>query len=89
MLSSALHLQTYYPVDLDEFSNSIHYNKGLTLSDSVCDYSNMIDNVVGNADVKIEHLRKDVYDAAGINLWMCAIISILVWQIMLLNFIKS
>jgi aspartate-semialdehyde dehydrogenase len=70
--AQAIHLQTHYPVDLEEVANSIHHTEGLKLSDSVCDYPNMIDNVVGNADVKIGRLRKDVCDAAGINLWVCA-----------------
>jgi aspartate-semialdehyde dehydrogenase len=70
--AQAVHLQTHYPVDLEEVAHALHHSEGLSLADSVCDYPNMIDNVVGNADVKIGRLRKDVCDPSGINLWVCA-----------------
>lgn len=70
--AQAVHLQTHYPVDLEEVAHSLQHSEGVTLADSVCDYPDMINDVVGNAEVKIGRLRKDVCDASGINLWVCA-----------------
>ncbi|MGB5445529.1 MAG: Asd/ArgC dimerization domain-containing protein, partial [Psychromonas sp.] len=70
--AQAVHLQTHYPVDLEEVAHTLHHSAGITLADSVCEYPNMIADVVGNAEVKIGRLRKDVCDPSGINLWVCA-----------------
>jgi aspartate-semialdehyde dehydrogenase len=70
--AQAVHLQTHYPVDLEEVAQGLHHSEGVTLAESVCDYPDMINDVVGNSDVKIGRLRKDVCDASGINLWVCA-----------------
>jgi len=70
--AQSVHLQTHYPVDLEEVAQGLHHSEGITLAESVCDYPDMINDVVGNADVKIGRLRKDLCDASGINLWVCA-----------------
>ncbi|MCG6200585.1 aspartate-semialdehyde dehydrogenase [Psychromonas antarctica] len=70
--AQAVHLQTHYPVDLEEVAHALHHSDGISLSKSVCDYPDMISDVIGHADVKIGRLRKDVCDANGINLWVCA-----------------
>ncbi|WP_415225889.1 aspartate-semialdehyde dehydrogenase [Psychromonas sp.] len=70
--AQAVHLQTHYPVDLEEVAHSLHHSEGLSLAESVCDYPDMINDVVGHAEVKIGRLRKDICDASGINLWICA-----------------
>ena len=38
----------------------------------MCDYPNIITDVIGNSIVKVGRLRKDVCDPAGINLWLCS-----------------
>lgn len=70
--AQAVHLQTHYPVDLDEVALSLHHSDGIVLAKSVCDYANMISDVVGNEEVHVGRLRKDVCDASGINLWICS-----------------
>jgi len=70
--AQAVHLQTHYPVDLEEASQSLHHSDGIVLAKSVCDYPDMINDVVGNDAVQVGRLRKDVCDACGINLWVCA-----------------
>lgn len=70
--AQAVHLQTHYPVDLEEVAQTLHHSEGISLAESVCDYPDMINDVIGNADVKIGRLRKDVCDPNGINLWVCA-----------------
>lgn len=70
--AQAVHLQTHYPVDLEEVAQSLHHSDGITLAKSVCDYPDMINEVVGNETVQVGRLRKDVCDASGINLWVCA-----------------
>ncbi len=70
--AQAVHLQTHYPVDLEEVAQSMHHSDGIVLAASVCDYPNMIDDVVGNEMVQVGRLRKDICDASGINLWVCA-----------------
>lgn len=70
--AQSVHLQTHYPVDLDEVAQSLHHSEGITLSKTVCDYPNMITDVVANADVQVGRLRKDLCDASGINMWVCA-----------------
>jgi aspartate-semialdehyde dehydrogenase len=70
--AQAVHLQTHYPVDLEEVAQLLHHSDGLVLADSVCEYPDMINDVVGNEMVQVGRLRKDVCDASGINLWVCA-----------------
>lgn len=70
--AQAVHLQTHYPVDLEEVAHALHHTDGIALAASVCDYPDMINNVVGNADVHIGRLRKDICDPSGINFWVCA-----------------
>ncbi len=70
--AQAVHLQTHYPVDLEEVAQSLHHSDGIVLAASVCDYPNMIDDVVGNEMVQVGRLRKDICDESGINLWVCA-----------------
>jgi len=70
--AQAVHLQTHYPVDLEEVAHSLHHSEGLSLAESVCDYPDMIKDVVGQEEVKVGRLRKDICDASGINLWICA-----------------
>ncbi|MCK5818382.1 MAG: aspartate-semialdehyde dehydrogenase [Psychromonas sp.] len=70
--AQAVHLQTHYPVELDEVVQAIHHTDGIELEESVCDYPNMITDVVGNDIVRIGRLRKDVCETSGINLWICA-----------------
>lgn len=70
--AQAVHLQTHYPVDLDEVALSLHHSEDIVLAKSVCDYANMISDVVGNESVHVGRLRKDVCDASGINLWVCS-----------------
>lgn len=70
--AQAVHLQTHYPVDLEEVAQSLHHSDGITLAKSVCDYPDMINQVIGEDIVQIGRLRKDVCDASGINLWICA-----------------
>ncbi|WP_019614467.1 aspartate-semialdehyde dehydrogenase [Psychromonas ossibalaenae] len=70
--AQAVHLQTHYPVDLEEVAQSLHHSDGVSLAESVCDYPDMINDVVGNDGVQVGRLRKDVCDASGINLWVCA-----------------
>ena len=70
--AQAVHLQTHYPVDLEEVAHNLHHSEGISLVDSVCDYPNMISDVVGNDMVQVGRLRKDVCDASGVNLWICA-----------------
>lgn len=70
--AQAVHLQTHYPVDLEEVAHSLAHCEGLSLAESVCDYPDMINDVVGNSEVRIGRLRKDICDASGINLWICA-----------------
>jgi len=70
--AQSVHLQTHYPVDLDEVAQSLHHSEGITLSKTVCDYPNMISDVVSNTDVYVGRLRQDLCDASGINMWVCA-----------------
>lgn len=70
--AQAVHLQTHYPVDLEEVAQLLHHSDGITLGESVCDYPDMINDVVGNEMVQVGRLRKDICDASGINLWVCA-----------------
>ena len=70
--AQAVHLQTHYPVDLEEVAQYLHHSDGISLVDSVCEYPNMIDDVVGNEQVQVGRLRKDSCDPSGINLWICA-----------------
>ncbi len=70
--AQSVHLQTHYPVDMDEVAQSLHHSEGITLSKSVVDYPNMISDVVSNTDVQVGRLRKDLCDASGINMWICA-----------------
>ena len=70
--AQAVHLQTHYPVDLEEVAQSLHHSDGIELADSVCNYPDMINDVVGNEMVQVGRLRKDICDASGINLWVCA-----------------
>jgi len=70
--AQAVHLQTHYPVDLEEVAQSLHHSEGITLSKTVCDYPNMISDVVSHSDVQVGRLRKDLCDASGINMWVCA-----------------
>jgi len=70
--SQAVHLVTHYPVELEEIANALHHSDNIVLSESVGDYANMIDDVVGNVEVHVGRLRKDTADASGINMWVCA-----------------
>ncbi|WP_354624484.1 aspartate-semialdehyde dehydrogenase [Psychromonas sp. MME2] len=70
--AQAVHLQTHYPVELDEVAQSLHHSDGIVLAKSVCDYPDMINDVIGNESVQVGRLRKDVCDPCGINLWVCA-----------------
>lgn len=70
--AQSVHLQTHYPIDLDEVAQSMHHSAGIELSKSVCDYPNIITDVIGNEIVKVGRLRKDICDPTGINLWICA-----------------
>lgn len=70
--AQAVHLQTHYPVDLDEVAQSLHHSEGILLAESVCHYPDMINDVIGNETVQVGRLRKDICDASGINLWVCA-----------------
>jgi aspartate-semialdehyde dehydrogenase len=70
--AQAVHLQTHYPVDLEEVAQVLHHSEGISLAKSVCNYPDMINDVIGNELVHIGRLRKDVCDASGINLWVCA-----------------
>ena len=70
--AQSVNLQTHYPIDLDEVAQSMHHSEGIELSKSVCDYPNIITDVIGNDIVKIGRLRKDICDEKGINLWICA-----------------
>jgi aspartate-semialdehyde dehydrogenase len=70
--AQAVHLQTHYPVDLEEVAQLLHHSESVELADSVCDYPDMINDVVGNETVQIGRLRQDVCDPSGINLWVCA-----------------
>ena len=70
--SQAVHLVTHYPVELEEVANALHHSDNIVLSESVTDYANMIDDVVGNVEVHIGRLRKDTCDACGINMWVSA-----------------
>ncbi|PKG39585.1 aspartate-semialdehyde dehydrogenase [Psychromonas sp. Urea-02u-13] len=70
--AQSVHLQTHYPVDMDEVAQSLHHSEGVTLSKTVCDYPNMISDVVSNTDVHVGRLRKDLCDESGINMWVCA-----------------
>jgi len=70
--SQAVHVVTHYPVELEEVANALHHSDNIILSASVDAYANMIDDVVGNVEVHVGRLRKDVCDAAGINMWVCA-----------------
>jgi aspartate-semialdehyde dehydrogenase len=70
--AQSVHLQTHYPVDMDEVAQSLHHSEGVTLAKSVCDYPNIISEVVNSSDVQVGRLRKDLCDASGINMWVCA-----------------
>jgi len=70
--AQAVHLQTHYPVDLEEVAQSLHHSEGVVLSSSVVEYPNMINDVTGNEMVHVGRLRQDVCDPSGINLWVCA-----------------
>lgn len=70
--AQSVHLQTHYPIDLDEVAQSMHHSDGIELSKSVCEYPNIITDVIGNEIVKVGRLRKDICDTTGINLWICA-----------------
>ncbi|MCW8996988.1 MAG: aspartate-semialdehyde dehydrogenase [Psychromonas sp.] len=70
--AQAVHLQTHYPVDLEEVAQALHHSEGISLAESVCHYPDMINDVVGNEIVQVGRLRKDICDASGINLWVCA-----------------
>jgi aspartate-semialdehyde dehydrogenase len=70
--AQAVHLQTHYPVDIEEVAQLLHHSEGVLLANSVCDYPDMINDVVGNEMVQVGRLRQDVCDASGINLWVCA-----------------
>jgi aspartate-semialdehyde dehydrogenase len=70
--AQSVHLQTHYPVDLEEVAQSLHHTEGVSLSKTVCDYPNMISDVVTNTNVEVGRLRKDLCDASGINMWVCA-----------------
>jgi len=70
--SQAVHVVTHYPVELEEVANALHHSDNIVLSESVGDYANMIDDVVGNVEVHVGRLRKDTCDAAGLNMWVCA-----------------
>lgn len=70
--AQAVHLQTHYPIDLEEVAQVLHHTDGIVLADSVCEYPDMINDVVGNDGVHIDRLRKDICDASGINLWISA-----------------
>jgi len=70
--AQAVHLQTHYPIDLEEVAQALHHSDGIILAKSVCEYPDMINDVVGNDGVHIGRLRKDICDASGINLWICA-----------------
>jgi aspartate-semialdehyde dehydrogenase len=70
--AQSVHLQTHYPVDMDEVAQSLHHSEGIILSKSVCDYPNMISDVVSNTNVHVGRLRKDLCDASGVNMWICA-----------------
>ncbi|WP_022940749.1 aspartate-semialdehyde dehydrogenase [Psychromonas hadalis] len=70
--AQSVHLQTHYPVDMDEVAQYLHHSEGVTLVKSVCDYPNMISDVVNSTDVQVGRLRKDICDASGVNMWICA-----------------
>jgi len=70
--AQSVHVQTHYPVDMDEVAQSLHHSEGITLSKSVVEYPNMISDVVSNTDVQVGRLRKDLCDVSGINMWVCA-----------------
>ncbi len=70
--AQSVHLQTHYPVDIEEVAQSLHHSEGVTLAKSVCDYPNMISDIVNNTQVEVGRLRKDLCDPSGINMWVCA-----------------
>lgn len=70
--AQAVHLQTHYPVDLEEVAQFLHHSDGINLAKTVCDYPDMINDVVGNELVHVGRLRQDVCDPSGINMWICA-----------------
>jgi len=70
--AQSVHLQTHYPVDMEEVAQYMHHSEGIALSKSVVDYPNIISDVVTNSDVHVGRLRQDLCDASGINLWVCA-----------------
>ncbi|PKF63823.1 aspartate-semialdehyde dehydrogenase [Psychromonas sp. psych-6C06] len=70
--AQSVHLQTHYPVDLDEVAQYLHHSEGVLLAKTVCDYPNMITEVVNSCEVQVGRLRKDLCDASGINMWICA-----------------
>ena len=70
--AQSVHLQTHYPVDIDEVAQSLHHSEGIKLAKSVCDYPNIISDVINNSDVQVGRLRKDLCDACGVNMWICA-----------------
>ena len=68
----AVHLQTHYPVDLEEVAQTLHHSDSIVLAESVCSFPNMINDVVGNDTVQVGRLRRDICDPSGINMWICA-----------------
>lgn len=70
--AQSVHLQTHYPIDLEEVAHSLHHSDGVTLAESVLHYPNMIDEVIGHDTVQVGRLRKDACDPCGVNLWVCA-----------------
>jgi aspartate-semialdehyde dehydrogenase len=70
--AQSVHLQTHYPVDMEEVAQFMHHSEGIKLAKSVCDYTNIITDVINTPDVQVGRLRKDLCDASGINMWICA-----------------
>tara|TARA_R110001583_G_scaffold112917_3_gene263097 strand:- start:33583 stop:34611 length:1029 start_codon:yes stop_codon:yes gene_type:complete len=70
--AQSVHLQTHYPVDMDEVAQSLHHSEGIKLAKSVCDYPNIISDVINHSEVQVGRLRKDLCDESGVNMWVCA-----------------
>ncbi|WP_413698645.1 aspartate-semialdehyde dehydrogenase [Psychromonas sp. KJ10-10] len=70
--AQSVNLQTHYPVDMDEVAQYLHHSEGIKLAKSVCDYTNIISDVINHPEVQVGRLRKDLCDASGVNMWVCA-----------------
>ncbi len=70
--AEALHIETRYPLDIDEVASLLNHAPGVKFLDKNEDFPTQISHGTGKDDVFVGRLRKDISHENGINMWVVA-----------------